>query len=120
MNSDDTVLDKNIDNFQHIQVLSQNYPSGNQNPPMDCRAALQTATMVGFQAQWDGVQFCVDDFEIIPSTVVTPGNIMVFCVSWCAYQHMRIMRHMCLQRYIYAYQPCISPQIADMSLLQHC
>ena len=84
MNSDDTVLDKNIDNFQYIRVLSQNYPSGNQNPPMDCRAALQSATMVGFQAQRNGVEFCVDNFQLLPSMVVTPGNVMQ-CTVCCGY-----------------------------------
>jgi len=76
MSVGDTVLDKSIDDFQKIRVPFQNYPSGNQNPPKDCRAAFQNATMVGIQSLWPDVQFCVDDFQTLPSMVVTPGNVM--------------------------------------------
>ena len=72
----DTVLNSSIDGFQQIRISFQNYPSGNQNPPQDCRAAFQNATMVGIQSLWPDVQFCVDDFQMLPSTVVTQGNIM--------------------------------------------
>ena len=83
LNSDDTVLDKNPNGFVHIRVPFQNYPSGNQGPEMDCRAAFQTATMVGIKAQWDGVNFCVDKFQTLPSMVVTSGNMVncLLCIS---------------------------------------
>lgn len=83
MDIGDTVLDNSIDGFQQIRVPFQKYPSGNQSPPKDCRAALQTATMVGIQSLWADVQFCVDDFQTLPSMVVTPGNMMnsLLCVS---------------------------------------
>ena len=72
----DIVLNQSIDGFQQIRIPFQNYPSGNQNPPKDCRAAFQTATMVGIQSLWPNVQFCVDDFQTLPSMVVTPGSVM--------------------------------------------
>ena len=74
MYSDDTTLNKNNNNLQQILVPFQNYPSNNQNPPLDCRNALKNATMIGFQALFDGVTFCVDDVALEPSMVVTAGS----------------------------------------------
>ena len=56
------------DAFFNASALFQNYPSGYQL--RNCRANLDKATAVGFQAS-EKTSFCVNNLRLLPSNVVT-------------------------------------------------
>ena len=55
-------------------ALFQNYPSNNGEP--DCRAALQHATAIGFLSNSANVSVCMDDLQLLPSTVISDGTAL--------------------------------------------
>lgn len=54
------------DFFFHASALFQNYPSERLR---NCRANLDEATAVGFQA-FENTSFCIDDLRLLPSNIV--------------------------------------------------
>ncbi|KAL0035150.1 hypothetical protein WJX79_003680 [Trebouxia sp. C0005] len=42
----------------------------------DCQTALQSAHAIGLRSLWDNVSFCIDDIQLLSSTVVSQGTLL--------------------------------------------
>jgi len=56
----------------HSMTLFQNFPSSSGH--QDCQTALQNAHAVGLQSLWGNISFCIDDIQLLSSTVVSQGT----------------------------------------------
>jgi hypothetical protein len=52
-------------------TLFQSSPSSSDH--QDCQTALQNAHAIGLQSLWGNVSFCIDDVQLLSSTVVSQG-----------------------------------------------
>jgi len=63
----------------HSMTPFQDFPTN-----QDCQSALQGATAIGLQSLWGNISFCIDDVQLLSSTVESQGATCSSCPSGSA------------------------------------